>query len=204
MSDRPVGVLVEDMLERIDRISRYTRGLDLQRQLRAYIFVARGEMWNVFTGRPTPNASPGELAAIETYRDNGPVAYLEIRNSGQTPAYDVKVEIYLCAADYPKTPPLPEMPSEGYGYQTVIPPQSHVDHIVAMDEPMSEKNIADLRAGVLAVYAWGAISYRDAFDAKVTSFFRFVHRPESLGTHELSPADTGTAEHRSERRAGGH
>ena len=28
MSDRPVGVLVEDMLERIDRISRYTRGLD--------------------------------------------------------------------------------------------------------------------------------------------------------------------------------
>jgi uncharacterized protein with HEPN domain len=28
MSDRPVGVLLEDMLERIDRIARYTRGLD--------------------------------------------------------------------------------------------------------------------------------------------------------------------------------
>jgi uncharacterized protein with HEPN domain len=28
MSDRPVSVLVEDMLERVDRISRYTRGLD--------------------------------------------------------------------------------------------------------------------------------------------------------------------------------
>ena len=28
MSDRPVALLVEDMLERIDRIARYTRGLD--------------------------------------------------------------------------------------------------------------------------------------------------------------------------------
>jgi len=28
MSDRPVSVLVEDMLERIDRIARYTQGLD--------------------------------------------------------------------------------------------------------------------------------------------------------------------------------
>ena len=28
MSTRPVGVLVGDMLERIDRIARYTRGLD--------------------------------------------------------------------------------------------------------------------------------------------------------------------------------
>jgi uncharacterized protein with HEPN domain len=28
MSDRPVGVLLEDMLERIDRIARYTQGLD--------------------------------------------------------------------------------------------------------------------------------------------------------------------------------
>ena len=28
MSDRPVGVLVGDMLDRIDRIARYTRGLD--------------------------------------------------------------------------------------------------------------------------------------------------------------------------------
>ena len=73
-----------------------------------------------------------------------------------------------------------------------------------MDESMSEKNIADLRAGVLAVYVWGSISYRDAFDAKVTLFFRFVHRPESLGTHELSPADTGTTEHRRDRRPGGH
>ena len=28
MSDRPVAVLVEDMLERIERIARYTVGLD--------------------------------------------------------------------------------------------------------------------------------------------------------------------------------
>jgi uncharacterized protein with HEPN domain len=28
MSDRPVAVLVEDMLERIDRVARYTSGLD--------------------------------------------------------------------------------------------------------------------------------------------------------------------------------
>jgi hypothetical protein len=28
MSDRPVGVLLEDMLERIDRIARYTQGFD--------------------------------------------------------------------------------------------------------------------------------------------------------------------------------
>jgi len=28
MSDRPVGLLVEDILDRIDRIARYTRGLD--------------------------------------------------------------------------------------------------------------------------------------------------------------------------------
>jgi uncharacterized protein with HEPN domain len=28
MSDRPVGVLLEDMLERIDRIARYRQGLD--------------------------------------------------------------------------------------------------------------------------------------------------------------------------------
>jgi uncharacterized protein with HEPN domain len=28
MSDRPVAALIEDMLERIDRIARYTRGLD--------------------------------------------------------------------------------------------------------------------------------------------------------------------------------
>ena len=28
MSGRPVAILVEDMLERIDRIARYTRGLD--------------------------------------------------------------------------------------------------------------------------------------------------------------------------------
>jgi len=28
MSDRPVAVLVDDMLERIERVARYTRGLD--------------------------------------------------------------------------------------------------------------------------------------------------------------------------------
>jgi hypothetical protein len=60
-----------------------------QTELRAYIVVATGSIFNV-ADPPVPPILPGQQAAgAITLRDRGPIAMLAILNAGKTPAYDV-------------------------------------------------------------------------------------------------------------------
>jgi hypothetical protein len=101
------------------------------------------------------NPTERELSSLEIYRGRGPVAWVEIRNSGQTPAYDVSVEVWLAMGLYPGFGNLPELPIDQYGYQTIIPPQGHIEHFCRIEDPLRPGDLTALRSGNFAIDVWG-------------------------------------------------
>lgn len=56
-----------------------------------------------------------------------------------------------------------------------IPAQSGTQKFVQMPAPLTNAEIADLRNGTKAIYVYGDIEYRDGFDRKRVTNFRFFH-----------------------------
>ena len=132
-----------------------------ERQLRAYVFPQYSRIINF---------------------DTNPIVQIVFKNSGQTPAYKMDIWATVAAAVYPlmNEPEAPVGPATqskgdigpGMDFHIAGPP----------DRPISGIERAGIRNGTAAVYIYGKLSYRDAFDVSRFTKFCFIYGGEA-GCH---------------------
>lgn len=112
-----------------------------------------------------------------------PVLKLKIRNSGQTPAFDVLSRSNFIVAGDPLIAPLPALAKDdGKGSKLVLFPgmTSSVEF-----RPAKEVSEYDRAAAALGIeykwYLYGCISYRDAFGKSRKTLFRYILRKSEGG-----------------------
>ena len=125
-----------------------------RRQLRAYVFPDQANL--VWQGSAKPM-----------------VAEIGIKNSGQTPAYRLSTATAVIVSDFPLQGdlPVPPMPDN----HTVVPPNGGYALSVPMSQPITGDQLKAIQKGSQAIYAFGEISYIDAFDECRTTRYRFYY-----------------------------
>jgi hypothetical protein len=125
-----------------------------RRQLRAYVFPDQASLVWQGTTKPT-------------------VAEIDIKNSGQTPAYKVSAAEVIAVADYPLQQDI-SIPGMS-GNHTVLPPTGSYTLSVPMDKPLTGEQLNAIQKGKQAIYVFGNIAYADAFDECRITQYRFYY-----------------------------
>jgi hypothetical protein len=129
-----------------------------ERQLRAYVQT---------------DVNPAITVAI----DPNQIAMMPVslKNCGQTPAYDVEINGRILPYDYPLVGELPDFPKSAEGSRIVIQPgQVFGTHLTA-DRLWTNHEISRLQANDnIRLYAYGLITYRDAFGQTRRTRFRLM------------------------------
>jgi hypothetical protein len=124
-----------------------------KRQLRAYVFVAEVEIIGIGTD------------AVR--------AAVTIRNTGQTPAYDVTVST-AANADVTTFSPTPVGPDSS---RFVLGPDGLGRRDISLHSIIGTPSaLAAITNGNSALYVWGEILYRDAFGKRRHTRFRHMNR----------------------------
>ena len=121
-----------------------------------------------------------------------PIFRLMIKNSGQTPAYDVA---HMTTVSVRKFPPEEE-------FEASVPDEtSTVFNLNPGDEmqivrlpprvPINQVDLERLTEGTYRYYIWGQVRYKDAFGKGHTTDFRFMYGGKSLSISELEYHPSG-------------
>ncbi|MGO9120789.1 MAG: hypothetical protein ACLQPD_24665 [Desulfomonilaceae bacterium] len=162
-------VLVAVSIYQVAVIRRTTR-----RQLRAYVFIDSVDIINAIA--PPENASLPE--GTPDYQPTiGPIVRIVIKNSGQTPAYDMICWGHIYFSDYPLTSPLPyidqKVVSPPIKSKLPVPAEGKTFKDLVMPLPLTATQIGYLREATHAIYVYGNINYRDIFGKNRFSSFRY-------------------------------
>lgn len=135
-----------------------------QRQLRAYVFPeSTGITDGMALNPPQPN------------RANEPGIFLLIRNTGNTPAFQVKsfaqIDVVEPRHEHTLVPPTPLV----HGYPTPLPPNGTVTKGLWFGRPLNAQEIADVTNGAKAIYVYGRVEYLDTFKQKRFTNFRLAY-----------------------------
>jgi len=133
-----------------------------ERQLRAYVVVERGIIANVANPVHNRRDSPETVARIIDPQA-GPHAQITIKNTGQTPAYNLVHWASMDIREYPLTTELPPMPQPEHSFWNVLGTSVPEVKTLRMPRPLTEEEIEGLRNGSRAIYCHGEIMYKDAF-----------------------------------------
>jgi hypothetical protein len=132
-------------------------------QLRAYVLTSKSVVTNFVSGG--------------TER---PEAQVTIKNSGQTPAYNV-VNVGGFAIDkYPPPPTLDLIISDddfaapGRTREVLGPGDTSISVVSLNRPPLTAPEIASLTTGTSIIYVFGEIRYRDAFGREQWTKYRFM------------------------------
>jgi hypothetical protein len=147
-----------------------------RRQLRAYVFPDQANLIWQGSGKPT-------------------VAEIGIKNSGQTPAYRLSSSTAVVVGDFPlqgdlRVPPMPDK-------HTVVPPNGSYALSIPMDQPLTGDQLTAIRRGTQAIYAYGDISYVDAFEECRMTRYKFYYTGSGAdvgGKVGLTYLDEGNSE----------
>jgi hypothetical protein len=133
-----------------------------QRQMRAYVFVQNGEIFNVAEPLiPIPEGERPPPGAI-TLPDRGPVVLLAIRNFGHTPASNAIHSMNAVFREWPLVDPLPELGNNALDRSVfVIPPSGEIKKDFVFPNRLTDEQIAGLRNATAAIYVYGRITYLD-------------------------------------------
>jgi len=150
-----------------------------RRQLRAYVFIHEAWIGNITTPLAWEVATNYKPTGAEiTHPHLGPFARLSIKNSGQTPAYDVVHWGEMYFREFPLKSKLPRHPKNLAAFmmtKSSIPPNGTSNKNVLLPSgPLNADQVADLKRGVAALYVDGFIRYRDAFRRRRWTTFRFM------------------------------
>jgi hypothetical protein len=132
-----------------------------QRQLRAYIFLPPDNELHVVAYPSTKNTFEIDI---------------NVKNFGQTPAYQVITESWVNLAPWPPpgnfdyTGPLD--PNRIFAY--IIPPGGIVHFHAGSGRPFTQTEMTSLEDGALSLYIFGSITYEDAFGIKQHTDFCFA------------------------------
>lgn len=120
------------------------------------------------------------------------IIHIYLKNCGQTPAFDFTVAGAVKLATFPST----EFSRNPDGDQRVltatIPPNGEMAHVVDLPAAITPEIKAGLIAGQLAIYAYGDISYLDAFKRRHRSSFRYMFGGD-IGTRMFDRDDVRLA-----------
>ncbi len=150
-----------------------------QRQLRAYVLSDSGTIANVANPVPLfPGQNLPQTEARITNTAAGPGAWIQIKNTGQTPAFKVMHWGYICFRECPLTAALPaRLPTVGNFPTSILGPGMIATKLLELNPPLTPAQITDLRNGTGAVYVYGEITYVDAFgENRLTKYRVMYHR----------------------------
>jgi hypothetical protein len=166
-----------------------------QRQLRAYVLCESGSIFNV--ANPIP-LFPGQIfqptGAEITNRAAGPGALIQIKNTGQTPAFKASHWGNICFREAPLRTGLPARLPLPFTFPSVLGPGIISTKLLQLPQPLTPAEVNDLRNGTGAVYVYGEITYEDAFGRKQQTHYRLLHHQQggAIGVStNLSFADAG-------------
>jgi hypothetical protein len=135
------------------------------RQLtRANVFVVSVNLGNITNPIPIEGYPPIIPTGAELrYLNVGPIVQLIIKNLGQTVAYDVVTWTNICLLEYPLISKLLPPPDEARRAtsKSAIPPQGGTTKFNRFPRPLTDDEIAALRAEKMAIYVYGETTYRD-------------------------------------------
>jgi hypothetical protein len=143
-----------------------------EKQLRAYVYVV--------------------AASRQSDGIREPTLRVQIKNAGQTPAYDCVR--YAVEAVSPTFPQLPEnfetFPVKLEKYKSPIPPGESVEIVTTAVQP-DPRQIGEISRSKAAIYLFGKIEYRDAFGNSRESTFRLVCVGENVTRGLFAVCDEG-------------
>jgi hypothetical protein len=143
-----------------------------ERQLRAYVHISR--------------------AAIKFEPPEIPEWHLEIKNFGQTPAYNVRQWTHIWITERPLKEVLPTPGSDFQMSSSVLPPGNHEIMIWKKDPPIPAASLSLIGTAVGTVYIYGEIKYTDAFKKqRFTRYRLFYGDGIKAGTCMLMPDSEG-------------
>jgi hypothetical protein len=145
-----------------------------RRQLRAYVIPETGAIINVANPDPAPGPARDTDAAMK-YPEWGPAVRIQIKNVGQTPAYDVLHWASLDFREYPLKSTLPLMPQEeSMKHRSPLGPGIPITKSLSYRKLTGEE-ISSLKQGSGCLYWNGVILYRDIFRKKHTTWYRLMY-----------------------------
>lgn len=145
-----------------------------RRQLRAYVMAEIGNIVNV----ANPDKSKGPIfktGAELAHPEWGPIVRIQIKNTGQTPAYAVVHWAELYYREFPLKSFLPPMPLEEGLNRSPMGPGIPITKTLFFGPPLTEEQIKGLKNGTAAIYCQGIIWYRDAFLKRHFTRYRLMH-----------------------------
>jgi hypothetical protein len=145
-----------------------------ERQLRAYIVPERGSIANVANVTPDP---PGlEQHARVVNPKIGPVASIAIKNTGQSPSFNVRhtVSIYIRAYTNPPVR-LNKIPIEGEPSTMILGPQVVATMDVWLPNPLTPLEVENMKAKLAVIYVVGIIEYTDIFGKSHATHYQMEH-----------------------------
>jgi hypothetical protein len=164
-----------------------------ERQLRAYVVAESGNIVNVANPDPMPAGSVYKPTGAEHAYPWGPIAYIRIKNAGQTPAFDVRHWGEICFREFPLTSEFP-WNKKGVPAASMLGPGIFSTKTLFFGPELTLQEIASLKDGTGGIYVHGEITYRDAFGKKHITNYRLVHHKlgGAIGiSTDLSFADGG-------------
>ena len=152
-----------------------------RRQLRAYVVVERGIVANV--ADPPAGMSREKINTVARILDPqaGPHAQITIKNTGQTPAYDLVHWALIDIRELPLQALFPPMPKPPASFWNVLGPGVPEVKTLRMPERLTPQQIEGLRNGTMAIYCHGEIRYRDAFKKRRTTRYRCMYATPACG-----------------------
>lgn len=130
---------------------------------------------NVMNPFPDEDDPPSDTHAKVSRRNVGPIGQLVIRNTGQTPAYNVRHWGDMCFREFPLTGPLSERGRNGQRMPTVLGPNIISTKNFGDVPELNEQQAKDLHEGRAALYIHGEILYTDSFGKERVTRYRLMH-----------------------------
>lgn len=127
-----------------------------ERQLRAYLIVEKVD---------------SEVHVDGRYRGT-----IYIKNSGQTPALNVRCWIHSWIAEWPLVEPLPPRPDDFEMARSVLAAGAELHQSYERTHPVPEKSRPLLRTPEGTLYVYGAVEYMDTFGHTRRTDFRLFRK----------------------------
>jgi hypothetical protein len=194
-----MGSVAKLMAENVDRLNESvatTKQISERQksfgemQMRAYVYVAEITVFNVANPIQAENETIIPSGAEINDPKLGPSAEIKIRNTGNTPAYGLIHWAQLSFREYPLKSPLSGTPDLRHATKIPLAQGIITTKTYSFPHPLTDTEIAQLRAGTYAIYLYGGITYEDIFGRRRFTNFRYFHN-ELSGRIGVSTAMTG-------------
>lgn len=125
------------------------------RQLRAYVCV--------------------NAARMQFMKPGVPRVYVELKNCGQTPAYEVRGWVHTWFTEYPLKEVLPNAPHSLSKGKDTLAPGRRSTYASGEKPPIPPQYLSILGTPKFTMYVYGEVSYKDIFGCERTTRYRLIH-----------------------------